>query len=258
MNQDWINPAIVSLGPFSLRWYSVLFLISFLLAVIIIRFLAHKKFWPLEKNKIDPFVICLFVGMIIGARLTYVFLYHWDYYAGSLWDIFAIWKGGLSFHGGFFGMLIVTAIFSWKYKVPFLALADCLALSVTPGLFLGRIGNFINGELYGRVTDSWIGVVFPGGGPFPRHPTQIYEAILEGVGLFFLLFFILKRERFYGVITGAFLLIYGTVRFFIEFFREPDVQLGYFFSYSVAMLPMALIILKWAKTKNYKNPLLPR
>jgi phosphatidylglycerol:prolipoprotein diacylglycerol transferase len=138
-----------------------------------------------------------------------------------------------------------------------------MALASGPGLFFGRVGNFINGELYGRVTDSWAGIVFPGGGPFPRHASQLYEGVLEGIVLFFILFFIHKRQRFYGVVGAAFLFFYGAFRFIVEFFREPDAQLGYFFGYftmgqflCLAMIVLSYIVLMMAKKQNTKNPLL--
>ena len=173
-----------------------------------------------------------------------------------------MWKGGLSFHGAVFGMCISTYLFARKNKVHFFQLADCLAVAGGPGLFFGRMGNFINGELYGRVTDSWAGIIFPGGGPFPRHPSQLYEGVLEGIVLFFILFWVHRRQKIYGIVSAVFLLGYGTFRFIVEFFREPDSQLGYYFGYFTMgqFLCLAMIILSYGiyrlvKKANVPNPL---
>lgn len=199
--------------------------------------------------------------MFIGARLFYVVLYNWDYYSENLLDSFAVWKGGLSFHGALAGMCLATYLFARKHHLSFFQIADCLAVAGTPGLLFGRIGNFINGELYGRVTDSWAGVVFPGGGPFPRHPSQLYEGVLEGIVLFFILFYLHKRERFYGVVSAVFLLGYGVFRFIVEFFREPDAQLGYYLGYftmgqflCLAMIALSFVLLRIAKKANIPTP----
>lgn len=265
MNQEWIDPVIFSLGPLQVRWYGAMYVIGFLLGGAILKHLANKKFWPLDKEAIDKYITMLIIGMFIGARLFYIIFYNWEYYSANLLDVFAVWKGGLSFHGAVFGMCIATWLFARKNKLHFFQIADCMAVAGSPGLFFGRMGNFINGELYGRVTDSWAGVVFPGGGPFPRHPSQLYEGVLEGIVLFGILYYLHKRERFYGVVSAAFLLGYGVFRFIVEFFREPDAQLGYFLGYftmgqflCLAMLPMAALMLFYAKKLNIKNPLLPR
>lgn len=263
MSTDWYNPNILVLGPFQVRWYGALFVMGFLIGALILRKLSDKRIWPLPKSSIDSYISWMIISMFLGARLFYVFFYHWEHYADHLWEIPAVWRGGLSFHGATLGMLLGSWGFAKKNKIHFFQVSDCLAVCSAPGIFLGRVGNYINGELYGRVTDSWAGVVFPGGGPFPRHPSQLYEAILEGALLFFLMIFILKKQRFYGVATGAFLFFYGSFRFLMEFFREPDVQLGYLFTYftlgqilSLMMLPFAFVILKRAKQIKLPNPLI--
>lgn len=264
MNQEWIDPVIFSLGPFQVRWYGAMYVLGFLVGGFILKYLAEKKFWPLPKEAIDKYITWLIVGMFLGARLFYVFLYNWEYYSVNPADMFAVWKGGLSFHGAVFGMCMATWLFAKKHNLHFFQIADSMAVAGSPGLFFGRMGNFINGELYGRVTDSWAGVTFPGAGPFPRHPSQLYEGLLEGIVLFVILFAIHKRERFYGVVSSAFLVGYGTFRFIVEFFREPDAQLGYYFGYftmgqilCILMLPAAYIMLMYAKKLNIKNPLIP-
>ena len=159
-------------------------------------------------------------------------------------------------------MCTATWLFARKNGLHFFQIGDCMAVAGSPGLFFGRMGNFINGELYGRVTDSWAGVVFPGGGPFPRHASQVYEGISEGLLLFVILFYIHRRERFYGVVSATFLLGYGIFRFIVEFFREPDAQLGYYLGYftmgqilCLLMLPASYIMFWYAKKLNIKNPL---
>lgn len=264
MNQEWIDPVIFSLGPLQVRWYGAMYVLGFVVGGFILKYLADKKFWPLPKEAIDKYITWLIVGMFIGARLFYVFLYNWEYYSVNPMDLFAVWKGGLSFHGAVFGMCLATWLFARKHQLHFFQIADSMAVAGSPGLFFGRMGNFINGELYGRVTDSWAGVVFPGAGPFPRHPSQLYEGVLEGIVLFTILFAIHKRQRFYGVASAAFLAGYGVFRFIVEFFREPDAQLGYYFGYftmgqilCVLMLPAAYIMLMYARKLAIKNPLIP-
>ncbi|MFY7994041.1 MAG: prolipoprotein diacylglyceryl transferase [Bacteriovoracaceae bacterium] len=259
---QWFDPVLFSLGPLEIRWYGLMYVLGFLVGGQILKYLATEKFWPVAKEEIDKYVTWLIVGMFLGARLAYVFIYNWDYYSDNFMDIFAVWKGGLSFHGAVAGMCLATWIFAKKHELHFFQIADCMAVAGSPGLFFGRMGNFINGELYGRVTDSWAGMVFPGGGPFPRHPSQLYEGISEGLILFVILFWIHRRQKFYGVVSSVFLLGYGFFRFTAEFFREPDSQLGYYFEYFTMgqilcfmMMAVSFGILKYAKFKNIKNPL---
>lgn len=265
MNQEWIDPVIFSLGPLQVRWYGAMYVMGFLVGGLLLKHLAKKKFWPLPVESIDKYITWLIVGMFIGARLFYVFLYNWEYYSVNFLDLFAVWKGGLSFHGAVVGMCTATYLFARKHNLHFFQIADCMAVAGSPGLFFGRMGNFINGELYGRVTDSWAGVTFPGAGPFPRHPSQLYEGFLEGIVLFIILYAIHKRERFYGVVSASFCLGYGVFRFSVEFFREPDSQLGYYFGLFTMgqilcflMVPVAIFMLLYAKKVNTKNPLIAR
>lgn len=261
MNQNWIDPVIFGIGPLQVRWYGAMYVLGFVVGGALLKYLADKKFWPLSKDDIDKYITWLILGMFLGARLFYVFLYNWEYYSVNLLDILSVWKGGLSFHGAVAGMCLVTYLFAKKNNLHFFQIADCMAVAGSPGLLFGRLGNFINGELYGRVTDSWAGIVFPGGGPFPRHASQLYEGVLEGIVLFVILFYLHKRQRFYGVVSSVFLLGYGVFRFIVEFFREPDAQLGYYFGYftmgqflCVAMIILSYFMLRWAKKVNVKNP----
>jgi phosphatidylglycerol:prolipoprotein diacylglycerol transferase len=262
MNQEWIDPIIFSVGPLQVRWYGAMYVLGFVVGGAILKYLADKKFWPLDKEAIDKYITWLIISMFLGARLFYVFLYNWDYYSDNFLDIFSVWKGGLSFHGAVFGMCIATWLFAKKHKLHFFQIADSMAVAGSPGLLFGRMGNFINGELYGRVTDSWAGIVFPGGGPFPRHASQLYEGVLEGIALFIILFYLHKRQRIYGMVSSVFLLGYGVFRFIVEFFREPDAQLGYYFNYftmgqflCLAMIIMSFFMMRYAKKMNIPNPL---
>lgn len=264
MHQNWIDPVFFSLGPIQVHWYGFMYVLSFVLGGLIVRYLAKEKFWLPPVDSIDKFITWLIVGMFLGARLAYVFVYNWEYFSANLGDIFSVWKGGLSFHGAIAGMCVSMWLFARSYNLHFFQISDCLAVAGTQGLIWGRIGNYINGELYGRVTDSWIGVSFPGGGPFPRHPSQLYEALMEGLVLSVLIFAIHRRQRFYGVASAAFLAGYGIFRFIIEFFREPDPQLGFFLSHltmgqilCLLMIPVAFVLLHLSKKANLINPLVP-
>ncbi len=257
MTQEWIDPVIFSVGPLQVRWYGAMYVVGFLVGGMLLKYLANRKFWLAPKESIDQYVTWLIFGMFIGARLTYVFVYNWDYYSQNFSDVFSVWKGGLSFHGAVAGMCVSTWLFARKHGLHFFHVADCMAVAGSPGLFFGRMGNFINGELYGRVTDSWAGVVFPGGGPFPRHPSQLYEGVLEGIVLFVILFILHRRQKIYGVTCSIFLMGYGAFRFVVEFFREPDTQLGYYLGYftmgqilCLVMIPISLVMLAYAKKLN--------
>jgi phosphatidylglycerol---prolipoprotein diacylglyceryl transferase len=264
MHLNWFDPIFFSLGPLQIHWYGFLYVFAFVLGGVILRQLAREKFWPLPTDDIDMYISWLIIGMFLGARLSYVFIYNWEYFSDHFSDILKVWKGGLSFHGAVMGMCLVSWLFARRKKLHFFQVSDCLAIAGSQGIFWGRIGNFINGELYGRITDSWVGVSFPGGGPFPRHPSQIYEGVLEGVFIFLILYALHRRQRFYGVVTGAFLGCYGGFRFLVEFFREPDPQLGYYLNYftmgqllSLLMIPAAIWILVRARQIKLLNPLIP-
>lgn len=227
--ETWIDPVFFSIGPISVHWYGLMYVIGFLLGTFLLKKLVREGVTELKPSLVDTYVTYLIIGLFIGARLVYVFIYNWKIYAADPLEIFAVWKGGLSFHGGLLGLVCATCFFVYRYKVNFFSLADGMAVAAAPGLFFGRMGNFINGELYGRITDSKIGMLFPGAGPYPRHPSQLYEAVLEGIVTFFILWCLRKKVKYDGILSGLFLVLYGTFRYCIEFFREPDVQLGLFF-----------------------------
>ena len=225
-----LNPVIVSIGSLEIRWYGLMYVIGFVVGHWLAKRLVAKKFLKVSKAKLDGLATMLFIGMFLGARGAYVFIYNWEYYSQNLSHIL-FQRGGLSFHGAIVGLSVAAYLFSRTNKIPYLQVIDTIALLGAPGLFFGRLGNFINGELYGRRTDAWMGVIFPNGGPYPRHPSQLYEALLEGVVLSLLLWFLLTKVRRYGVISSAGFFFYGAFRFVVEFFREPDAQLGYYFGW---------------------------
>jgi phosphatidylglycerol---prolipoprotein diacylglyceryl transferase len=262
MTNSWIDPVIFSFGRLEVRWYGAMYVIGFMLGSYLLGRLAKSGFWPLPKELIDRYVTTLIIGMFLGARSFYVFIYNWDYYSSHLGEIFYVWQGGLSFHGALFGMCLATAWFAKKYGVHFFQIADCMAVAGSPGLFFGRMGNFINGELYGRVTDSAWGIMFPNAGPYPRHASQLYEGVLEGIVLAILLYALHRKQKHYGIVSTVFLAGYGVFRFIVEFFREPDVQLGYYLGVFTmgqilcfVMLLAALGIYAWARKVHIKNPL---
>ncbi len=229
-----INPVLISIGPFSVRWYALAYIAGILAGWYYARIIiASKRLWggpaPFTVTDFDDFIIWITLGIILGGRIGYVLFYNLGYFAANPLEIFALWTGGMSFHGGVIGCIVVTGLFALRRGIPVLSLGD-VTLAVAPiGLFLGRLANFINGELWGRPTDVSWAMVFPSGGPLPRHPSQLYEATLEGLLLLVVLgvmvrFGALKRP---GVVTGTFAVAYGIVRIFCEFFREPDPQLGF-------------------------------
>ncbi len=223
------DPVIFRLGPLEFRWYGLMYLIGFGIAYLIIKSELTRKKGTLPPEAAGDFLFYLILGLLVGARIGYVIFYNLPVYIQRPWEVFAIWHGGMSFHGGLIGMIVFGFIFSTKYRVPFFELADVGALAAPMGLMLGRIGNFINGELFGRPTSLPWGMIFPGGGNIPRHPSQIYEALLEGPVLFSILWVLRTRIKRPGNILAIFLMIYGLFRFLAEFFREPDPQLGFIF-----------------------------
>ncbi len=222
-----IDPVIISFGPLAIRWYGVVYLLGFLY----VHYWLRKEWrWLGMRNKeeVDSILGILVLGMILGARFTYVLFYNFDsYIQGPWWEIFAVWHGGLSFHGGFFGAFFATLYVSRKYSISLPRLWDVLLVPTPLVLGLGRIANFINGELWGRETTVSWGMVFPGGGPNPRHPSQFYEAFLEGFLLFLLMQFLWRRHLRPGTIGASFCISYGILRSIGELFREPDKQLGF-------------------------------
>jgi len=225
-----IDPVAIHFGPLAIRWYALAYVAGLLIGWRYCLRLAARSPFAFTKEQIDDFLFWAIIGVILGGRIGYVLFYNFDFYAANPLQIFAVWRGGMSFHGGFLGVLIAGTLFARNRGIPFLALADVVAPAVPIGLFFGRIANFINGELFGRPSDLPWAIVFPGGGPVPRHPSQLYEAGLEGILLFLLLWFLVYRRGALekpGVVTGAFFAGYGIARIVAEFFREPDMQIGF-------------------------------
>ncbi len=223
----FIDPVLLRFGPLEVRWYGLMYLVGFAIAYLIIKSEFRRRGGPLPTEAAGDMLFYLILGLMLGARIGYVIFYNFDVYLHQPWEIFAVWRGGMSFHGGMLGMILSGWIFARSRKVSFLELADIASLSVPLGLMAGRMGNFINGELYGRVTNVPWGIVFPGAGNLPRHPSQLYEAFFEGPVLFLILWSLRLRVSTNGVILASFIILYGFFRFLVEFFREPDVQLGY-------------------------------
>jgi phosphatidylglycerol:prolipoprotein diacylglycerol transferase len=222
-----INPVLIKFGPLQVGWYGLMYVFGFIASYLLVRYQLKKRTWGISKQEVDNLYLYLMLGLMIGGRLGYVLFYGLSMYLNDPLEIFAIWHGGMSFHGGLLGVLIVGVIFCWRHKKSFWKIVDLFIVTAPIGLGLGRIGNFINGELYGRVTRVPWGMIFPQGGPLPRHPSQLYESALEGGVLFVILWFLKDKELPHGRLLAVFLFAYGIFRFLVEFFREPDQQLGF-------------------------------
>ena len=244
------DPVLIDLYIFEVRWYSLAYIVGILVGWIyakkIIKHLkTNSNLSYLEIKDFDDFIPYLVIGIILGGRLGYVLIYSFDYYIKNLHEIFYVWNGGMSFHGGLIGIIVATFIFTSIKKIHTFIYLDIISCVAPIGLFLGRISNFINGELYGKATDLPWGVIFPTVGTFARHPSQIYEAILEGLLLFIILNFLAFRRKLIfkkGLISICFLFFYSIFRFFSETFREPDEQLGYLI-YSLTMGQLLSLIM---------------
>jgi len=221
----------LTLGPFALRWYALAYIVGLIVGWRYCVWLAKKPPAAVTTLQLDDFLIWAIVGVILGGRLGYVLFYQPSQYFADPITILQLWHGGMSFHGGTVGVIIALILFARVRKIPFLALCDIVTAAVPIGLFLGRLANFVNAELYGRQTDVPWAMVFPTDpAQLPRHPSQLYEAGLEGIVLFVILFVLMQKEsvrRRYGLVTGAFLACYALARIFAEFFREPDAFLGF-------------------------------
>lgn len=227
-----ISPIIFSIGPLAIRWYSLAYLIGIVSAWLLISKNIKKYKLPITKANLEDLVFYVTLGIILGGRIGYVLFYGTDTFLKNPLEIFAIWHGGMSFHGGIIGVIIAIFFVANKIKYPFLSLTDLSALYTPIGIFCGRLANFINDELWGRATNVPWAVRFPNGGYVPRHPSQLYEAFFEGILLFIILNLLWKKQwvrKHTGFISGIFLLLYGIFRAFIELFRQPDAQLGFIF-----------------------------
>jgi phosphatidylglycerol:prolipoprotein diacylglycerol transferase len=222
-----IDPVFLRLGPIQLRWYGLMYMLSFIIGFFVLRRFAKYRKLNMSTDDLYDLLFYLILGVMIGGRLGYVLFYDLPSYVRAPLSIFAIWQGGMSFHGGFIGMILAAIWITRKKGWNFWEIADLVCAAVPIGLGLGRLGNFINGELYGRVTTVPWAMVFPEGGPMPRHPSQLYEALLEGLLLFFILRWFYRKNFHRGTVFWALLAFYGLFRFLVEFFREPDAQIGF-------------------------------
>lgn len=236
MHYPDIDPVLLSLGPVQVRWYGVMYVLGFCASYYLVRKQIERHNDTRLAAQFENLNFLLILSVVLGGRLGYVLFYNLPYYLDHPTEIIATWNGGMSFHGACLTLTIAGAIFCRLRKLPFLKTADFYIVTVPVGLFLGRLGNFINGELFGRVTELPWGMIFPAGGPLPRHPSQLYEAGLEGIVLFLILWFLrnkpYRNERPWphGSLLALFFIFYGIFRILVEFVREPDAQLGFLFS----------------------------
>jgi len=221
-----IDPVFFRIGPLAFRWYGMMYAISFIGALFLIRRVALRKKLEITQEQISDLMLYIALGVILGGRIGYVLFYNFMFYLENPAKIIAVWEGGMSFHGGMIGAIFGGILYCKKQKFEVYEVADVAIVSVPLGLMLGRIGNFINGELFGRPTDLPWCMVFPGGGEACRHPSQLYQAALEGGTLFIILWFLSKKEMARGVVFWSFIFFYGIFRFIAEFAREPDAHIG--------------------------------
>ncbi|MBF0447132.1 MAG: prolipoprotein diacylglyceryl transferase [Magnetococcales bacterium] len=255
-----IDPVIVEIGPLSIRWYGAMYSLAFILGWPLLKSRAKKLSANLSETFLGDLLVLVLIGVVLGGRLGYILFYQFGYYLSNPLAVFRVWEGGMSFHGGLLGVIIACCLFARRRQITCSLLVDLLVPIVPIGLLLGRIGNFINAELWGRTTDVPWGMVFPGAGYLPRHPSQIYEALLEGVLLFIVLWWLGRKAQPAGFLLGVFILGYGCSRFFVEYYREPDAHMG-FLSLGMTMgqwlsLPMivtGLIILWYSKHAPSEN-----
>ncbi|MBG3130471.1 prolipoprotein diacylglyceryl transferase [Proteus appendicitidis] len=278
-----IDPVMFSIGPVSLHWYGMMYLVGFVFALWLANRRAAKPNSGWNKNEVETLLYVGFVGVFIGGRLGYVLFYNLPVFLNDPLYLFKVWDGGMSFHGGLIGVICAMIWFAKRTKRKFFQVADFVAPLIPFGLGLGRIGNFINGELWGRVTlDTPWAILFPSSrsedlqlvaqdpttllpiiqeyGVLPRHPSQLYEMLLEGVVLFIILNIFVRKNRPVGSVSGLFLIGYGAFRIIVEFFRQPDAQLGLFGGVSmgqilsIPMILLGIIFMVWAYRQDKKTP----
>ncbi len=252
------DPIAISIGPVSIHWYGLMYLIGFAAGVSLGVYRANKQSSDWTKDQVWDLLFYVAMGVILGGRLGYVLFYKFSYYLSNPIEIFYLWQGGMSFHGGLIGVIVAMILFAKKIDKTFWNVTDFLAPLVPIGLGTGRIGNFINQELWGGITHVPWAVIFPAADKFPRHPSQLYEAILEGLLLFLVLWWYSSKPRSPGKVSGLFLIGYAISRFCVEFFREPDAHLGYlafgwFTMGQLLTLPMLILgcWLMWRKSGQH-------
>lgn len=255
-----ISPIMLSIGPLVVRWYSMAYLIGILAGWYLLNRNIRKNDLGLNKQNAEDLVFYLTLGIILGGRLGYAVFYGGRAMWEEPWHILEIWKGGMSFHGGVLGVIAATWVYARKIKYSFLCLTDLIVLYAPIGIFLGRLANFVNDELWGRVTDVPWAVRFPAGGYLPRHPSQLYEAFFEGLVMFTVLNLLWRSKwvrRHHGLVSSLFVVLYGIFRILMEQFREPDAHMGFFFTYftmgQILSLPLIVIGLAviWYSHRKY-------
>ncbi|HGY5236892.1 TPA: prolipoprotein diacylglyceryl transferase [Aeromonas salmonicida subsp. pectinolytica] len=252
-----VDPVAFSLGPLSVRWYGLMYLFGFAFAMWLAGRRADAPNSGWTRNEVSDLLFYGFLGVILGGRVGYVLFYNFDMFLADPLYLFKIWTGGMSFHGGLIGVITAMIWFAHKTKRHFFTVADFVAPLIPFGLGVGRVGNFLNGELWGRVTDVPWAIIFPEAGPEPRHPSQLYQFALEGVVLFIILNLFWRKHPPRGAISGLFLFCYGLFRFLVEFVRQPDSQLGLYFQEismgQILSMPMIVAgaLMVWAA---YKRP----
>jgi phosphatidylglycerol:prolipoprotein diacylglycerol transferase len=251
-----IDPVAISIGPFAIRWYALAYIAALVIGWRYCLALASRQPLLVRRQDVDDFLVWATLGVVLGGRIGYVLFYNPRYYAAHPLQALYVWHGGMSFHGGALGVTIAIILFTRRRMIPVFAFSDIIIEAIPIGLFFGRIANFINGELYGRPTDVPWAMIFPNGGPVPRHPSQLYEAFCEGILLFLLLFAAerLGARRRPGIVTGLFLVGYAVTRMSGELFRQPDPQLGYLIFgmtmgqlLSIPVLIAGILIIVWAR-----------
>ena len=250
-----LDPVAIAIGPFAIRWYALAYIAGILIGWRYCLFLASRPPRSVERHDIDDFLVWATLGIVFGGRLGYVLFYKPGYYIEHPLEALYLWHGGMSFHGGALGVTTAILLFTRRRAIPIFAFADIICAAIPIGLFFGRIANFINGELFGRVTDVPWAMMFPGGGPVARHPSQLYEAFCEGI-LLFLVLVAAERSgarRHPGIVSGLFLAGYAVARMSGELFRQPDVQLGFLMFgttmgqlLSLPLLVAGIVLIVWA------------
>ncbi|WP_428771242.1 prolipoprotein diacylglyceryl transferase [Vibrio sp.] len=263
MSQEYIefpniDPVLFSIGPLSVRWYGLMYLVGFMFALWLANRRADRPGSGWTREQVSDLLFAGFLGVVIGGRVGYVLFYNFDLFLQDPLYLFKVWTGGMSFHGGLLGVISAMFWYAHKHKRTFFGVADFIAPLVPFGLGMGRLGNFMNSELWGRVTDVPWAIVFPNGGPLPRHPSQLYEFALEGVLLFLILNLFIRKSRPLGSVSGLFLAGYGTFRFVVEYFREPDAHLGLYGGFismgQILSLPMVIAgaaMMIWAYKRGH-------
>lgn len=263
-----LDPVAFAIGPLSVRWYGIAYILGFAFACLVMWRIARRWKIRFDEDALLTIICCIIAGVILGARIGYCLVYGNGYYLAHPIEFLAFNQGGMSFHGGLCGALVGGAVAARLTRIPYLTLADMLAIGAPIGLFFGRCANFVNGELWGAVTDVSWGVVFGGAaGSMPRHPSQLYEALLEGVVIFVVLFALSRKRppRPRGTFIGVFLLLYGIFRFLVEFVRQPDAQIGYLYGdwltmgqvLSVPLIVAGIALIVFAVTRKLPQEGLP-